>query len=355
MPTCETTHFIRSGCCVSVAPISSPPLLPPMIASFAGDVYFRSIRCFSTAAKSSNTFCLFVRLPGRCHSSPNSPPPRRLATATTNPWSSSTRVRRVERRRDADAVAAVAGHQARVRAVELRPLRDEDVHRHLRAVLGRGELADDLDVVEIDDRRRRRAAASRSRRARRPGTGSGRTARRTSRAANRTSSPRQRRQPADRRDSGCFGAGGRLAVEGRRRGSPTARRAGTTTYSRVSRRQDGLLARRAEKSVTIASFPSGTTTVARVRSSVVGRQAQDLAPRGVLARDEVQARRPGRTPPARCLSSKSANCATCRRGPRRKCANSPPSPFCTVASTRPVGGCVSSWISAIRGKSLPSS
>src|SRR5262249_32963189 len=43
------------------------------------------------AAKSSKTFCLVVRWPAACHSSPNSPPPRRLATATTNPWSNATR------------------------------------------------------------------------------------------------------------------------------------------------------------------------------------------------------------------------------------------------------------------------
>ena len=57
---------------------------------FDGDVYPRSIRCCSTAAKSSKTFCLFVRFPCRCHGSPYSPPPRRLATAQTMPWSSRT-------------------------------------------------------------------------------------------------------------------------------------------------------------------------------------------------------------------------------------------------------------------------
>src|SRR5256885_8800554 len=45
----------------------------------------------STAIISSNTFCFFVRLPARCHASPNSPPPRRFATATMPPPSSQTR------------------------------------------------------------------------------------------------------------------------------------------------------------------------------------------------------------------------------------------------------------------------
>ena len=38
--------------------------------------------------KSSNTFCFLCRMPARCHSSPYSPPPRRLATAKTPPASS---------------------------------------------------------------------------------------------------------------------------------------------------------------------------------------------------------------------------------------------------------------------------
>src|SRR5271156_4057462 len=37
--------------------------------------------------KSSNTFCFFSNMPARCQSSPNSPPPRRLASAKTPPRS----------------------------------------------------------------------------------------------------------------------------------------------------------------------------------------------------------------------------------------------------------------------------
>src|SRR5438270_429033 len=70
-----------SGCCVSVAPMSSPPLLPPSIASFSAEVYFRSIMNLSAAAKSSNTFCFLVSMPARCHSSQYSPPPRRRQSA----------------------------------------------------------------------------------------------------------------------------------------------------------------------------------------------------------------------------------------------------------------------------------
>ena len=41
----------------------------------------------AAAMKSSKTFCFFVSLPCACHSSPNSPPPRRLAIAKTPPAS----------------------------------------------------------------------------------------------------------------------------------------------------------------------------------------------------------------------------------------------------------------------------
>src|SRR4029077_12348714 len=45
----------------------------------------------AAAAKSSNTFCFFVRLPALCHSSPKSPPPRMFATTYTPPRSNQSR------------------------------------------------------------------------------------------------------------------------------------------------------------------------------------------------------------------------------------------------------------------------
>jgi hypothetical protein len=58
-----------------------------MMASFGVDVYFSAISHSAAAMKSSKTFCLLRCLPAWCHSSPYSPPPRRLAIATTPPIS----------------------------------------------------------------------------------------------------------------------------------------------------------------------------------------------------------------------------------------------------------------------------
>ena len=52
-------------------------------AVFDGQPRWRSVALIdqhcAAAAKSSNTFCLRVSIPARCHASPYSPPPRRLA------------------------------------------------------------------------------------------------------------------------------------------------------------------------------------------------------------------------------------------------------------------------------------
>src|SRR5258707_1175202 len=53
-------------------------------------VYLFAINHSAAAMKSTNTFCLFSFVPARCHSSPYSPPPRRLATAYTPPISIQT-------------------------------------------------------------------------------------------------------------------------------------------------------------------------------------------------------------------------------------------------------------------------
>ena len=55
------------------------------MASCPGVVHPSLISVSAAAWKSSNTFCLWSSIPARCHSSPSSLPPRRLATAYTPP------------------------------------------------------------------------------------------------------------------------------------------------------------------------------------------------------------------------------------------------------------------------------
>src|SRR5258706_186219 len=87
-PTAGSATAKRSGRCCWAAPTSSPPFDPPMIPSFAGDVYFSFTRYSATAMKSSNTFCFFSRLPALCHASPYSAPPRMLTVTQMPPTSS---------------------------------------------------------------------------------------------------------------------------------------------------------------------------------------------------------------------------------------------------------------------------
>jgi hypothetical protein len=51
--TWQTTAPNRSGRCVSMLPISRPPLLPPMDAEVRGAVILRAIRSSAMAMKSS--------------------------------------------------------------------------------------------------------------------------------------------------------------------------------------------------------------------------------------------------------------------------------------------------------------
>src|SRR5215510_9400833 len=86
-PTSGTAAPKRSGRCVKHAPTSKPPLLAPLIASLELTVYLLEISHWAAEMKSSKTFCFLSFIPTRCHSSPYSPPPRRLGTATTPPIS----------------------------------------------------------------------------------------------------------------------------------------------------------------------------------------------------------------------------------------------------------------------------
>ncbi len=69
------------------APTSRPPFDPPEIASFGVEVYRSAISHSAAAMKSSKTFCFLSFVPAWCHSSPYSPPPRRLGTAYRPPIS----------------------------------------------------------------------------------------------------------------------------------------------------------------------------------------------------------------------------------------------------------------------------
>src|SRR5512139_1455989 len=83
----HTTAPKSSGRWVMAAPTSRPPFEPPEMASLDADVYLLTISHSAAAMKSSKTFCFLSSIPARCHDSPNSPPPRRLASAKTPPFS----------------------------------------------------------------------------------------------------------------------------------------------------------------------------------------------------------------------------------------------------------------------------
>ena len=66
MSSSGTAHTIarnRSGRCTSMAPISSPPLLPPMVPSRSGLVYPSAISFSPAAMKSSKQFWCFSFIP----------------------------------------------------------------------------------------------------------------------------------------------------------------------------------------------------------------------------------------------------------------------------------------------------
>src|SRR6202035_2640136 len=83
----QTTAAYSEGRCTSAAPTSSPPFDPPEMASCPEVVHPCRISASAAQRKSSKTFCLCSSIPARCHSSPSSLPPRRLATAYTPPAS----------------------------------------------------------------------------------------------------------------------------------------------------------------------------------------------------------------------------------------------------------------------------
>ncbi len=77
--TCESTTAKRSGRRLATAPISSPPALPPSMASRCGLVYLLATRCSAAAMKSVKVFIFFIMRPSSCQRLPSSPPPRMKA------------------------------------------------------------------------------------------------------------------------------------------------------------------------------------------------------------------------------------------------------------------------------------
>ena len=68
-------------------PTSTPPALPPITDNLAGDVYLFATSHSAAAIASRQVFALVAWKPALCQSSPNSPPPRTCATASTPPRS----------------------------------------------------------------------------------------------------------------------------------------------------------------------------------------------------------------------------------------------------------------------------
>ena len=79
--TSAMTARNRSGRMLVTAPISSPPALPPRIASRSAEVQPSRSRYSATAMKSVKVFFFFSILPWSYHGRPISCPPRMWAMA----------------------------------------------------------------------------------------------------------------------------------------------------------------------------------------------------------------------------------------------------------------------------------
>src|SRR4030095_11993069 len=85
--TTSTAAPKSSGRSVIERPTKIPPALPPMIDSFAGEVYLFAISHSAHAMASRQVLCLVVLYPAWYQPSPSSPPPRTCAPANTPPRS----------------------------------------------------------------------------------------------------------------------------------------------------------------------------------------------------------------------------------------------------------------------------
>src|SRR5436189_6258628 len=115
-----------------MAPMSSPPLLPPSIASLDGLVKLERTRNSAQAAKSSNTFCFLVRLPAVCHSSPNSPPPPDVGHYINPAAIEPNPAREIKIWRQADAVTAITVKKRRILSVLFDTFFTNDIEWNLR-------------------------------------------------------------------------------------------------------------------------------------------------------------------------------------------------------------------------------
>ena len=191
MPTCETTARKSFGALRERGAHQEPAVRAALDREPLGlRVASSSTSRRAHARKSSNTFCFFVSLPASCHSSPNSPPPRRFAVATTtprveqerargcrSPASARCRSRRSRQERRGSAPSRFAPFGCRMNIGTRVPSFESALS------------LDDLDVREIRDR-----LSSDGGRRRRPSPRGRRRARSTARGSStRRRGPRRRR------------------------------------------------------------------------------------------------------------------------------------------------------------------
>src|SRR5829696_2744011 len=89
--TSATALVKRSGRSTMQAPTSSPPALPPRIATRRGSDHPPATRCSTALSVSVNVFRLLSSLPSRYQPRPSSPPPRGWTSAHVKPRSSRDR------------------------------------------------------------------------------------------------------------------------------------------------------------------------------------------------------------------------------------------------------------------------
>ena len=155
MPTCDTTHFIRSGCWVSDGPHEQAAVAAALDRQVRGRRVLLVDQVLEGRGEIVEHVLLVRQVAGRVPFLAVLAAAAEVHDRDHEPLVEQHAQRRPKVRFNIDPVPAVAGHQARIGAVELRRLRNEDVHRHFGPVLADGEFAPDGDVLEIDDRRRR--------------------------------------------------------------------------------------------------------------------------------------------------------------------------------------------------------
>src|ERR1700733_2480834 len=122
MPTSERTARNICGCCVSSAPISRPPLLPPSMARCGDDVLCASseviedillVQQLSAGVPAFSVFCAATQIGLDKDAAMIKPKAAEAAHKA---------------RRNADRVAAICSQESRVRPIEPGPLPHQDRH-----------------------------------------------------------------------------------------------------------------------------------------------------------------------------------------------------------------------------------